>query len=202
MFLELTDHLRCPADHDEAFLVLLPDAVAGGRVRSGELGCPVCQRVVRLQEGVAVFEGAPAAAPPESGSALTAEAVLAFLGLSGPGGYVALVGTAGVLGERLAQALPGIRLVAVNPPGNVEESAGVSVLRAPRLPLKRGSMRGVVVGTLPGGGEDWVRAAAAAVLPGLRLVVEGEWPQEGLRGVELLAAGAGVWVGKAGGAGA
>jgi hypothetical protein len=24
MFIELTDHFRCPADHDESFLVLLP----------------------------------------------------------------------------------------------------------------------------------------------------------------------------------
>jgi hypothetical protein len=25
LFIELTDHLRCPNDHDESFLVLLPD---------------------------------------------------------------------------------------------------------------------------------------------------------------------------------
>ena len=25
MFIELTDHLRCPEDHEESFLVLLPD---------------------------------------------------------------------------------------------------------------------------------------------------------------------------------
>ena len=25
MFIELTDHLRCPEDHEEAYLVLLPE---------------------------------------------------------------------------------------------------------------------------------------------------------------------------------
>ena len=42
MFIELTDHLRCPADHEEAFLVLLPDQMDGRAVRGGALGCPVC----------------------------------------------------------------------------------------------------------------------------------------------------------------
>ena len=44
MFIELTDHLRCPADHDESFLVLLPLDLAGRDVVQGTLGCPVCQR--------------------------------------------------------------------------------------------------------------------------------------------------------------
>src|SRR2546421_743598 len=55
MFIELTDHLRCPADHEEQFLVLLPDRMEGRSVLSGELGCPVCGRVVRVEEGVADF---------------------------------------------------------------------------------------------------------------------------------------------------
>ena len=37
MFIELTDHLRCPGDHDEAYLVLLPDSVVQRSVQSGEL---------------------------------------------------------------------------------------------------------------------------------------------------------------------
>ncbi len=42
MHIELTDLLRCPADHDEAFLVLLPDRMEGRRVLAGHLGCPMC----------------------------------------------------------------------------------------------------------------------------------------------------------------
>ena len=38
MFIELTDHLRCPADHAESYLVLLPDRMDGRSVREGRLG--------------------------------------------------------------------------------------------------------------------------------------------------------------------
>jgi hypothetical protein len=38
LFIELTDYLRCPRDHAEAYLVLLPDEVVDRGVRSGELG--------------------------------------------------------------------------------------------------------------------------------------------------------------------
>ena len=56
MFIELTDHLRCPADHDEAFLVLLPDELDGRSVRTGTLGCPVCDRRFALRDGVLLVE--------------------------------------------------------------------------------------------------------------------------------------------------
>ena len=42
MFIELTDHLRCPEDHDEQFWCLLPDRLDGRSVKEGQLGCPVC----------------------------------------------------------------------------------------------------------------------------------------------------------------
>ena len=60
MFIELTDHLRCPADHDESFLVLLPDRMEGRSVRTGHLGCPVCGRTFQLADGVLDTGDAPA----------------------------------------------------------------------------------------------------------------------------------------------
>jgi len=65
MFIELTDHLRCPADHDEAFLVLLPDRVEGRSVRTGTLGCPICDRRFALQDGV--LDTGDVSSPPASG---------------------------------------------------------------------------------------------------------------------------------------
>ena len=56
MFIELTDHLRCPRDHPEAYLVLLPDEVSGRGVRSGQLGCPICGATFRVAEGVAELD--------------------------------------------------------------------------------------------------------------------------------------------------
>src|SRR5688572_26146748 len=106
MFIELTDHLRCPLDHPEQFLVLLPSRMDGRRVLTGELGCPVCGTVVHLADGIADWGGA---SPSAAGSGLTAEAVAAFLGLSGPGGFALLAGGATTLAPALARLLPGAR---------------------------------------------------------------------------------------------
>src|SRR5215207_7896798 len=102
MFIELTDHLRCPADHDEAFLVLLPDAMEDRSVQAGTLGCPVCGRTFQLRNGVLDTGDAPKLAA-ESGSVVDADALTALVGLSGPGGYLTLVGAAGALWSEVAK---------------------------------------------------------------------------------------------------
>jgi hypothetical protein len=87
--------------------------------------------------------------------------------------------------------LAGVRLVAVNPP-DPDAPLPASILLADRLPLKCGSMRGVVVGA--GLDAPWLGDAVAAVLPGLRVVAEGAPPA--LPGLEVLAQGGGAWVGR------
>ena len=191
MHIELTDHLRCPADHPEQFMVLLPSRMEGRRVVSGELGCPVCGAVITLDQGVADWGARPRPGAP---TALTAQAVTAFLGLGGPGGYVALAGAPASLAEDLLPLLPGVRLVLVNPDPGALDSESASVLFAPRFPLKTGSMRGVVLGAPLSAEPGWIGGAVEAVLPGLRMVVEGGEPPSD--GIELLASGPGVWVGK------
>src|SRR5262245_46118102 len=111
MFIELTDHLRCPAAHAEQFLVLLPDEVQDRRVSLVTLGCPVCGRVFPVTESVARLGTAPARG---SAGALTAEAAFALLGISGPGGFVGLVGEVGRLGLELAQLLPHVHFALIN----------------------------------------------------------------------------------------
>src|SRR4051812_27476158 len=134
MFIELTDLLRCPNPHDESFLVLLPDAMDGRSVRKGQLGCPVCGRTFLLVDGVFDAGGAPE--NPAGNTGLSAEQVSVLLGLSGPGGYVALVGSVGSLWEEVAALNPGVALVAINPPEQVADSAAISVVRAGMIPLK------------------------------------------------------------------
>ena len=191
MFIELTDHLRCPADHQEAFLVLLPDTVEGRSVRSGTLGCPVCDRRFTIDAGVLDLGEAPL--PPPPATALGADALTSLLGLGGPGGYLVLVGPPAASWRDVAELTPGVALVAVNPPGEVQDGGGISVLRAGRLPLKTGSMRGVVLGRPFGGERPWVSEAARVVLPGLRVVGEGADPAPEL--IDLMASADGVWVG-------
>lgn len=193
MFIELTDHLRCPNEHDESFLVLLPGTMEGRSVRTGDLGCPVCGRTFPLAEGV--FETGDAPALEGTGSVLDADALTALVGLSGPGGYLTLVGAAGALWSEVAERNSGVALVAVNPPAWVVDGPGISVIRSGRLPLKTGSMRGVVLSRPFADDVAWVREAARVVLPGLRVVGEGKEPPFNI--IELLASAEGVWVGTA-----
>jgi hypothetical protein len=191
MFIELTDHLRCPAEHEEAFLVLLPDVVEGRWVRSGTLGCPICDRRFTIADGVLHVRDAPA--PPSAATALSADALTSLVGLGGPGGYLVLVGPPAAGWRDVAELAPGVALVAVNPPDEVRDGGGVSVVRAGRLPLKTSSMRGVVLGQPFGADPHWVREGARVVLPGLRVVGEGTAPTPEV--IQLMASADGVWVG-------
>lgn len=189
MFIELADHLRCPEDHDEQYLVLLPDSVERRWIVSGTMGCPVCGREWRLEAGVWRFGDTPA--PPGDLAGLDAAGLAALVGLGGPGGYLAVAGAPGALWRELGELVPGVALVAVNPPAAVADEAGVSVLRGPRLPLKTRSMRGVVLG--PGcADEGWVGEAVRVTLPGLRIV--GYGPAPAMPRLEVLASAGGWWV--------
>ena len=197
MFIELTEALRCPRDHEESYLVCVPVRMDGRRVMDGALGCPVCQAEFPIGDGVALFGGTPAhphprtPAPP---SQLTADAVQTLLDLRGPGGYVLLVGGAGRLGPRLAELLERVHVAGVNPPADVLPTAGFSVLRSPeRLPIKKHSMRAVVAGA-DAAGEPWLSAALGTLLPGLRAVIEDADVRPD--GLAELARGAGVLVGE------
>ncbi|HEU4682045.1 MAG TPA: hypothetical protein VFS51_09880 [Gemmatimonadales bacterium] len=190
MFIELTDHLRCPADHDESFLVLLPDQMDGRSVRSGQLSCPVCGRTYDLVNGVLEVGGGAAG---QGGSALAADGLSTLVGLHGPGGYLVLVGPPAALWREVAELNPGVALVAVNPGVEVADVPGISVLRGSRLPLKSRAMRGVVLGRPFADDPHWVREAARVVLPGLRIVGEGQNPPPEV--IDLLASADGVWVG-------
>jgi hypothetical protein len=193
MFIELTDHLRCVSDHDESFLVLLPSRMEGRRVLYGTLGCPVCQAEYQIEAGVLDLGAAPWPTSDVPLGGFAAPALLAFLGLEGPGGYVALVGEAARAAEDLAIALPGVHLVAINPMAPMRPSLSVSVLRAGRMPLKARSLRGVVVGEPASADPRWLAEAIRAVLPGLRATGRGQVPV--LDGFELLGEADGWWVG-------
>lgn len=193
MFIELTDHLRCPADHDESYLVLLPDRMEDRSVREGRLGCPACGRTYQITNGV-LDVGGDAPSPADS-TVLTPDAVTALIGLSGPGGYLVLVGRPAAAWRAVAEQNPGVALVAVNPPADVADEPGISVLRGGALPLKSMSMRGVALGSPMGEDGRWVREAVRVVLPGLRVAGEGQAPDPAV--VDLMAAAGGAWVGTA-----
>jgi len=190
MFIELTDILRCPADHEENVLVLLPDAVADRQVTSGQLGCMDCGRVYPVVNGVAEFIPAPGGV--QRSERLAGPAMAALLGLGGPGGYVALVGGAGEGWEAFAAEAEGVHVLAINPPSGVRGARGASLAQAASIPVKSRHLRGVVLG--PGYASDaaWLAEAVRCLLPGLRVVGEGETPS--VPELEVLASADGVWV--------
>jgi uncharacterized protein YbaR (Trm112 family) len=191
MFIELTDHLRCPADHEESYLVLLPDRMEGRSVREGRLGCPVCGRTYSLVEGVLDLGGE--VPPTPASTLLEPEPLTALVGLSGPGGYLVLVGRPAGRWREVAELNPGVGLVAVNPGPEVVDAPGISLLRGASLPLKSRSMRGVVLGSPYGSDPRWVTDGARVVLPGLRVAGEGRVPESAA--IDLMATAGGVWVG-------
>ena len=191
MYIELTDHLRCPADHAEQYLVLLPDRIVDRSVIRGRLGCPVCGRTYPVTDGIA--ELGDSKVRPGAASSLDPAALHVLLGLSGPGGYAVLVGSTAAGWERLARENPGVSLVAVNPPDIVADAGPLlSVLRAPLIPLKARSVRGVVLGPEFAADPEWVREAARVTLPGLRVVGQGRAPE--LDSLDLLATAEDCWV--------
>jgi uncharacterized protein YbaR (Trm112 family) len=193
LFIELTEILRCPRDHAESYLVAAPIVMDGRRIVRGVIGCPACKVEFPIVEGVAYFSERPKAAPggPASPSYDVA-ALTAFLNLSGPGGYAVLVGAAARFGAAIVAAVPGVHVVAVNPPPGVAPAPALSLLVAASLPVRSSSVRAVALGADHASGA-WPAEAARIVLPGLRLAIEDERARP--EGVSELARGAGLFVG-------
>ncbi|MSR06589.1 MAG: hypothetical protein EXR93_05930 [Gemmatimonadetes bacterium] len=197
MFIELTDLLRCAGDHADGHLVVATGEMRNRRITRGMIGCPVCNAEYWVEKGVARFGATDRTEMTDdadrTAAAPDAAAIHAFLGLGGPGGYVALVGTATRAAHALGQLLGDVHLVGINAPDGVFPDTMFSLLESPGfIPLRTASVRGVVVGG-ERANEKWLSEAARVVLPGQRIVVlsdKGEAP-----GIERMASGPGVWVG-------
>ena len=208
MHIELTEMLRCPEPHGEAFLVMSTGQMLGRMVRSGILGCPICRREFPIVKGIVDFsgtgkgergkvddEGAPIPLSPFPFPAVDAQTLQALLDLSGPGGYVVLVGAATRHAVGLAGLMGGIHFIGINAPADVEELPVLSLLVCPgMIPLRQTVARGVVVGS-DRLGPDWLAEARRVVLPGRRVVIEGEDVPVPV-GLTRLAAGDGLVVGE------
>lgn len=201
MHIELTEMLRCPEPHREEMLVLSTGEVRERMVRSGLLGCPVCHREYPIARGIVNFrrnrERVPknSYVPPSPLPSADPARLQALLELSGPGGYVVLVGSAVRHAPPLARLMPGIHFVGVNAPADMEEQPALSLLYATeQIPLRSAVARGVVVGA-DLAVSAWLVDAHRVLLRGRRFVVENEEPELPI-GLVRLAAEHGLWVGE------
>jgi uncharacterized protein YbaR (Trm112 family) len=204
MHIELTEMLRCPEEHREEFLVLSTSEMNVRTVWIGLVGCPVCHRNFEIIDGIVDFtevvtgerqlRAVRRTPAPASPVALDPPSLQALLDLSGPGGYVVLVGSAARLAAGLADLMGGIHFVGINAPPDVEELPVLSLLQSDRvIPLRQAMARGVVVGAELAQ-TPWVAEGVRVLLRGRRLVIEDE--QAGPAGLAKLASGQGVWVGE------
>lgn len=153
MFLELVDALRCPAPHDETWLVASVDRFEGRYIVEGVLGCPSCRAAYPVREGVLHMEERTNA--PTPGDDLygqmdrpSEEAVVrcaALLGADESGGVFLLSGAAGRVARSLEE-LVAMTVILLDPVEGIPLGVATSAIRAPSaVPLAAGSLRGAIV---------------------------------------------------------
>jgi len=188
--------LRCPEPHADGFMVLSTGEMLGRMVRSGIAGCSVCHREYVIKDGIVDFGAGPEpSATPHPAPRIDAATLQALLDLSGPGGYVVLVGDAARHAVGLAALMAGVHFIGVNAPPDVAELSVLSLVRATAaIPLRQTIARGVVIGAALAR-APWLAEARRVLLPGRRWVVESE-AVELPEGISQLAAGQGLSVGE------
>lgn len=166
MFIELVDALRCPAPHEESWLVASADRMEARHIVTGTLGCPVCHAQYPIANGVVDMrrDRAPAervprethvqASPPDDEHVLR---LAAFLELTDASGFALLLGPwAGYAPALRAQVET--PLVAIDPDPAISGEPGISVvLTDGEIPVASGSARAVAIDA-----GSVKRAAAAA----------------------------------------
>lgn len=197
MYIDLIDHLRCTANHDESWLVAAVDGMEGRYVARGSLGCPLCQTTYPVRDFVAYFEPSVSKTPDPNRQlqAPTDEVVTrlaALLDLRTPGGFVGLASGWSSCAAPLALAFD-VQCVVLDSAGLGVPGDGVSVLSVnERIPLAPKSLRAFALDA----GSIAPASVVRAVKPGGR--VTGPALLAVPDGVNEIARDARDWVGERG----
>lgn len=144
MFVELIDRLRCPSDHEDAWLVAAASRTENRRLIDATLGCPVCEAEFTVRDGVVFFgERAPGVAMPAGEE--EAMRAAALLHVQERGLYVLDAGWTSLAPALLA--LMNAVYLLVDPPAETvaDEGMGVLVGVGDRWPLAAASMQGIAI---------------------------------------------------------
>ena len=197
----LTDHLVCPRCGPPFGLVLLAHNVRDRRVREGEFGCPNCRDRFPVEDGFADLRPPPrGSAPGEAEGTNAGDAtkgastdatgrtgasdeevesralrLAAALGVAEGPGLIVVPDSHRAEAGPLARLVRGIEVVVVGWWGRAVVAEGVSAfVTGPKLPLRDGVARGVVVAG--GEGEGWWGESLRVLVPGGRIVISRATP--------------------------
>lgn len=157
MFVELIEHLRCPAQHEPTALVVAATRAENRHILDGILGCPQCGAEYRVRDGITRLGDAPpvAAVAPAMDVAMR---LAAFLELTDPRGFAVLSGAWCAHAEPLSRLVE-TPLVLVNPPeGAVLDGASAVLATGGPVPIAEGAARALALDT------NAVRADTVAVV--------------------------------------
>ena len=144
MFVELIEHLRCPAGHEPTPLVAAATRSAHRHILDGILGCPHCGAEYQVRDGIARLGSAPRL-PPVEPSMETAMRIAAFLELTDARGFAVLSGSWCAHAQAVAQLVE-TPLVLVNPSDDVVLDGAAAVLETDKaLPIAEGSVRALAI---------------------------------------------------------
>jgi uncharacterized protein YbaR (Trm112 family) len=178
MYLPLTDWLACPHCGPTWGLIVLAEQIQDRRVLEGALGCPNCQREYPIRGGVPDLrrEPGPTAVFGAGNSSGDLLRLAAMLGITEGRGYALLLGAPANQAAALADLITGLEVIASGP--GVErgpEQRGVNRVQVDGvLPLRDGSVRGVVLGA--GVPEALQQEALRVLMIGGRLVISRALP--------------------------
>jgi uncharacterized protein YbaR (Trm112 family) len=144
VFVELLEHLRCPAGHEPTPLVVAATRSAHRHILDGILGCPVCNAEYTVRDGIAHFGIAPRL-PAVEPSIETAMRIAAFLELTDARSFAVLTGSWCAHAQAVAQLVE-TPLVLVNPSDDVVLDGASAVLETDMaLPVADGSVRALAI---------------------------------------------------------
>lgn len=198
MLRDLLDALRCPAPHDESWLVAVVTRADGRLLWEADLACPVCASEFTVRRGVASFGGVPR---PSSEAEPDAERLAALLGVLDGERPVLLTGAYARAGTALAALTTAPQLwldAPTDAPTDTPTDAPTDVtarrsllVGCPRLPLGVDTLAAAAVDaahTAP----DMLASIVRALGQGARLVAPVATPLP--PGVRELARDAAEWV--------
>lgn len=171
----MIDLLRCINAHDDTWLVASFKTVTNRFVLEGTLGCPSCPAEYPILDGVADFSAGLALPSCEAQRAAAshrreefATRAGAYLSATEPGATVVLGGVWAYAARELSE-MADVRVLALNPAADVEESHAVGLLHVgSEIPVAPGSVLGVALDAwFP---EKIIDSAVRAVRPGGRIV--------------------------------